>query len=764
MAKKKSQPGEPKQGLPHLMELAMTKKAPMVGGIILSVLATVASFVPYLAINFVIREIVNVYPDFSALNINATLGYGALALGGVLANVLLYTASVALSHIAAYGTLYETKISFVSHITKLPLGYHLNTGSGKLRKIMDDNIESLEGFIAHDLPNMVSAFVSPVVMLVLLFAVDWRFGLATLAGIIVAFVLYGITSGGNTTQQLMTDYQASLENMSNASVEYIRGISVVKAFRQTAFSFKRLYDSIKNYTATVIPYSLSQELMTATLTAALNAIYLFLIPVGILVGSHTQDYQSFAATLIFYLIFVPAVAAILMKVIYAMVNTMQISGSVARLDQIMAEPEMKEGTHAEKPENYDIVFENVTFSYTEDGPSALKDISFTAKQGEVTAIVGPSGGGKSTIANLIPRFYDVEQGAIKIGGIDIRDMIDIQNVSYSYQEDGTDQSLRNIDLKIQDGECVLLCGKSGCGKTTITRLLNGMIPNFYEGAVTGKVLLDGKNLLDLPMFEISKKVGTVFQNPRTQFYTVNTTSEIAFGCENMGMPPEKITERVTQTAKDLQIEYLLNRNIFTLSGGEKQIVAFASIYAMSPRIYVLDEPSSNLDVQAIEKIRKILTLLKKQGKTIVIAEHRTYYLRDLIDRAVYLDNGEIVREYSMSELARFTVQEQLERGIRTVDLLHYPVKPYIAPATCESIQVDDLRFSYGKDETLHIDHMEIPSGHITDIIGTNGAGKSTFVSCLCGLLKKVKGDIYLFQKSHSPQKTVCGKAILLCRR
>ncbi|MDO4338460.1 MAG: ABC transporter ATP-binding protein [Eubacteriales bacterium] len=437
MAKKKSQPGEPKQGLSRLMELAMTKKAPMVSGIILSVLATVASFVPYLAIYFVIREIVGVYPDFNDLNVTAVLGYGALALGGVLVNVLLYTASVALSHLAAYGTLYELKISFVSHITKLPLGYHLNTGSGKLRKIMDDNIESLEGFIAHDLPNMVSAFVSPVVMLVLLFAVDWRFGLATLLGIIVAFVLYGATSGGNTTQQLMTDYQASLENMSNASVEYIRGISVVKAFRQTAFSFKRLYDSIKNYTATVIPYSLSQELMTATLTAALNAIYLFLIPIGILVGSHTQDYQSFAATFIFYLIFVPAVAAILMKVIYAMVNTMQISGSVARLDQIMTEPEMKEGTYTEKPENYDIVFENVTFSYTKDGPAALKDISFTARQGEVTAIVGPSGGGKSTIANLIPRFYDVEQGAIKIGGIDVRDMESaalMETVSFVFQD------------------------------------------------------------------------------------------------------------------------------------------------------------------------------------------------------------------------------------------------------------------------------------------------------------------------------------------
>lgn len=325
-------------------------------------------------------------------------------------------------------------------------------------------------------------------------------------------------------------------------------------------------------------------------------------------------------------------------------------------------------------------------------------------------------------------------------------MIEIQNVSYSYQEDGADQSLKHIDLKIQDGECVLLCGKSGCGKTTITRLLNGMIPNFYEGAVTGQVLLDGQNLLDLPMFEISKKVGTVFQNPRTQFYTVNTTSEIAFGCENMGMQREKIIERVRQTAEDLQIEYLLNRNIFALSGGEKQIVAFASIYAMSPQVYVLDEPSSNLDVQAIEKIRKILVLLKQQGKTIVIAEHRTYYPKDLVDRAVYLDSGEIVREYSMSELAGFTVQEQLERGIRTVDLLHYPVKPYVAPATCEKIQIDNLSFSYGKEENLHIGHMEIPSGHITAIIGTNGAGKSTFVSCLCGLLKKAKGNFTLSEK------------------
>jgi len=224
------------------------------------------------------------------------------------------------------------------------------------------------------------------------------------------------------------------------------------------------------------------------------------------------------------------------------------------------------------------------------------------------------------------------------------------DISFSYTQ-ADKPSLSHINLTIREGECVLLCGKSGCGKTTMTRLLNGMVPDFYDGTLDGQVQIKGLDPTNCSMYELSKVVGTVFQNPRTQFYTVNTTSEIAFGCENHGLPPEEIQKRVMKAASDLHIETLLDRNIFELSGGEKQKIAFASIYALNPEIYVLDEPSSNLDCFAVRELQSILELLKRQGKTIVLAEHRTWYLDHLVDRAILLEEGEIVQEYSMQELA-----------------------------------------------------------------------------------------------------------------
>ena len=330
-------------------------------------------------------------------------------------------------------------------------------------------------------------------------------------------------------------------------------------------------------------------------------------------------------------------------------------------------------------------------------------------------------------------------------------MIHIQNVSFTYEQADT-PSLKNINLSVKTGECVLLCGKSGCGKTTLIRLLCGMLPDFYNGAFTGSVSVKGIDPVTAPMYEIAKTVGTVFQNPRTQFYTVNTTSEIAFGCENFGMEPKLIQDRVYETADALHINSLLDRNIFQLSGGEKQKIAFASIYAVNPDIYVLDEPSSNLDNHAINELRSMLQFLKAHGKTIVIAEHRIRYLKELADRAVYMKEGQIEKEYTMHELDSMSIAERMETGIRPVSLGGFSsiIKEQ---SECSgdigadaSIQMKDVCFSYTKykgQPSLTIPEACFPAGTVIAVTGNNGAGKSTLVSVVGGLLKNKKGTIKL---------------------
>ena len=423
MGKNSNKALKPKTGMGRLMELAATKKPLMISSVILSALASVASFVPYIGIYYIVREIMGVYPDFKSLDVQKTIGFGWVAFGGILGNILLYFGALVCSHLAAFGTLYELKVNFASHLAKLPLGFHLAVGSGKMRKIMDENIEKVEGFIAHQLPDIVAAFVAPFVMIIILLGVDWRFGLASLAGVIIAFMVEFKAYGNDAAKKMMSNYQETLEDMNNASVEYIRGISVVKAFKQTVYSFKRLHETIKKYTGFVIPYTLSWENYMSAFTTIINNIYLFLIPVGIWIGAKTTDYKSFATTFMFYLIFVPSISSVMMKIMYVSSNSMQIIGGVERMDSILNKDPLKEADKSEAPKGYSIKFDNVYFSYDEDKEaSALKNVSFEAKQGEVTAIVGPSGGGKSTIAHLIPRFYDINEGSIKIGNVDIRNM------------------------------------------------------------------------------------------------------------------------------------------------------------------------------------------------------------------------------------------------------------------------------------------------------------------------------------------------------
>lgn len=438
MSNTKSKKTKSKTGLARCMELASDRKGLIFLSALLSSLAAIASFIPYIAVYFMIREILNVFPDLVQLDMGRIMNYGWLALAGIVANILLYFLAIFSSHIAAFGTLYDLKVLFADHITKIPLGYHLTIGSGRLRKIMDENIESVEGFIAHQFPDFVASITAPIVMVIILFVVDWRFGLASLAGIILAFIAEFIGFGSGAMKENMGKYQKASEEMNNASVEYVRGMSVVKAFNQTASSFKKLQEAISGYTEWVLKFSLGWQNCMPAFTTIINNIYLILVPVGILIGSNTSNFKEFSMKFIFYLLFVPAIAGVLNKIMYISESFMQIDGNVARMGEILNIPEMPETANPQKPQGEDVVFDHVSFTYTGNNEEkALESVSFAAKQGQITAIVGPSGGGKSTIANLISRFWDVTDGKITIGGVDLRDMAQndlMRQVSFVFQD------------------------------------------------------------------------------------------------------------------------------------------------------------------------------------------------------------------------------------------------------------------------------------------------------------------------------------------
>ena len=330
-------------------------------------------------------------------------------------------------------------------------------------------------------------------------------------------------------------------------------------------------------------------------------------------------------------------------------------------------------------------------------------------------------------------------------------MIEFQNVSFSYP-DSTEGGLKNIDLTIPNGQCVLLCGRSGCGKTTLTRLINGLIPQFFAGELSGKVLLDGENLAELPMYHIAEKVGSVFQNPRTQFFNVDTDSEIAFGMENEAVPQEQMMRRVAETAHALHIENLLGRNIFALSGGEKQKIAFASVYVMNPEVYLLDEPSSNLDMTAISELREHLRLIKSQGKTVIIAEHRLYYLTDVADRILYLENGRIAGDFTPEQFAALSAEKRQNMGLRAIDLQEEKPMCAVVPKQPPVLELKNVSLAYKKQPVLSNISLQAAPGDIIAVVGHNGAGKTTFSRALCGLHKEMSGSYLWNGKFQKPKE------------
>lgn len=330
-------------------------------------------------------------------------------------------------------------------------------------------------------------------------------------------------------------------------------------------------------------------------------------------------------------------------------------------------------------------------------------------------------------------------------------MIRIDHVTFSYGEENESAGgVQDINLNIEDGQFIVLCGESGCGKTTITRLINGLIPHYYEGKMNGEVWVNGAKVSEQPLYDTAKTVGSVFQNPRSQFFNVDTTSEITFGCENLGQPEQSIRERLEKTVRDFRLEKLMGRNIFHLSGGEKQKIACAGVSIMEPDVLVMDEPSSNLDASSILDLRAMLAFWKSQGKTIIVSEHRLYYLRGLADRFIYIAAGKVKKDYSAAEFECLTEQQRINLGLRTF-ILDELLPPKALPPAREQMKLHNFRFAYKNEpETLHIRECEIPANRIVGIIGNNGAGKSTFSRCFCGLEKRC-GEVIWNGRTYRPK-------------
>ncbi len=387
-------------------------------GCILSALSAILGLIPYVCVWLAARKVLETWPGLGGTSDLARWGWTAVwtAIG----SIALYFAALMSTHIAAFRTARNIRRTAMAHVLKLPLGFFTGNQSGRLRKLIDDNAGLTEDLLAHKLPDLAGTIVTPIAAILMLFLFDWKMGLLCLLTMVLALLSMCLMMGGKNAG-FFHRYQKEIERMSGEAVEYVRGIPVVKMFQQTVYSFKAFYAAIRDYSDLASQYAMSCRIGQTCFLTFINGAFALLIPAALLLSSG-GDIRTVLVNFIFYALFAPACGQMINRIMYMSEAVMEADEAVGRLDEILDEKPMEESKAAKHPANAAVSFDHVTFTYPGADRPALDDVSFSVRPGQVTALVGPSGGGKTTAASLIPRFWDTDRGTVSIGGVNIREM------------------------------------------------------------------------------------------------------------------------------------------------------------------------------------------------------------------------------------------------------------------------------------------------------------------------------------------------------
>ena len=546
---------------------------------ILSAISALIALVPYYFIWQVMREVLEVAPDFSRAQ-NLTYNGWMAVMFAVIA-VLVYIAGLMCSHLGAFRIATNLRLQSMNHIVKLPLGFAEHFGSGKLRKIVNESSAATETYLAHQLPDRANALATPCGLLVLLFVFDWRLGLLSLAPVLLGFLIM-MAMTGKEMQQKMKEYQNALDDMSNEAVEYVRGIPVVKTFGQTIFSFKKFKDSIDRYKVWVIAYTKQLRTPMMFYTAAINGVFVFLIA-GALLFTQDQVTTEFLLNLVFYIIITPIISVTLTRIMFQSENAMIVDDALQRIDSVLNLEPLKETAHPKHPKDGSVELEQVHFSY--DGEKeVLKGVSLSIRAGQTVAFVGPSGGGKTTLANLISRFFDPQSGTVRVGGVDVRNIPKeelMNTVSFVFQNSrlikasifenvrlGKPEATREeVMAALKNAQCDDILEKLPDGMDTVI----GTKGVYLSGGEQQRIAIARVMLKNTPIIILDE--ATAFADPDNE-----TRVQAAFSKLSQGKTVIMIAHRLSTVAGADQI-YVVKGGQITESGSSRELMERGGLFA-----------------------------------------------------------------------------------------------------------------------------------------------------------------------------------------